>query len=493
MAVCLVALIIILLGVGPLAGQYAGKASAATVTYQVTPQDGTVTLLRRPEIKFQLNLGGEKLVSYKLLLDGQDNTYVGYPISQSVHDSATVELKAMSVQLKTAGGQVVQPPAPVKVRLGIDNIDKHLGLFQGKRIGLITNQTGMTSGFQSTIDVLKAKTNLVALFSPEHGIRGNVPAGANVGSYIDERTGVPVYSLYGRTKKPTAEMLDNVDILAFDMQDIGARFYTYMYTMAYAMQSAKEYGKTFVVFDRPNPVGGEIVEGNIIQPGFESFIGMYPIPARHGLTIGELALLMNREYKINCDLVVIRMTGWQRAMHFNDTGLPWVMTSPNIPTPDTALVYSGTGMLGGTNVSEGIGTTRPFELVGAPWIDANALAERMNAAGLPGAVFRPVYFTPRQVDVKYQGQLCGGVQIHVTDRQTFRAVRTGLTLMYVISEMSSGKFSFNQSGSAAAPMIDLYTGDSNVRWGVPLAELLSRWDEAAARFKEMSKQYYLYQ
>ncbi|WP_371365160.1 hypothetical protein SRRS_00570 [Sporomusa rhizae] len=383
--------------------------------------------------------------------------------------------------------------AAVTVRLGIDNIDKYLNVFAGKRVGLITNQTGMNSQFQSSIDVIKAKTNLVALYSPEHGIRGHVPAGAAVGSYTDESTGVPVYSLYGQTKKPTAEMLANVDILAFDMQDIGARFYTYMYTMAYAMQSAKEQGKTFVVFDRPNPVGGEVVEGNIIEPGYESFIGMYPIPARHGLTIGEMARLMNREYNINCDLVVIPMAGWQRSMHFADTGLPWVMTSPNVPTPDTALVYSGTGIFGGTNVSEGIGTTRPFELVGAPWIDAAALAERMNAAKLPGVAFRPVYFTPRQPEVKYHGRLCGGVQLHITDRQAFRPVRTGLVLLYTINEMSGGKFSFNPSGTAAAPTIDIYTGNSRVRLGVPLTELLPQWDEAAARFKEMSKKYYLYQ
>ena len=389
------------------------------------------------------------------------------------------------------GQQTAVPPKPV-VRLGIDNLDRYLAVFQGKRVGLITNSTGMTSDFQSTIDVLKAKTRLVALFSPEHGIRGHVPAGAPVGSYVDESTGTPVYSLYGQTKKPTAAMLADVDVLAFDMQDIGARFYTYMYTMAYAMQSAKENGKTFVVFDRPNPVGGTAVEGNIIQLGYESFIGMYPIPARHGLTIGELARMMNREYQIDCELVVIPMTGWQRSMHFSDTGLPWVMTSPNIPTPDTALAYSGTGIFGGTNVSEGIGTTRPFELVGAPWINAAELAGHMNAAGLPGVMFRPVYFTPRQPDVKYQSRLCGGVQLHVTDKAAYQPVRTGLTLLYVINELSDGKFTFNQSATAATATIDIYTGDSNVRRGAPLAEILRQWDDSARQFKELSRQYYLY-
>lgn len=392
-----------------------------------------------------------------------------------------------------AGQQAEVPPGPVNVKLGIDNLDRYLPVFQGKRIGLITNPTGMTSDFNSTIDVLKAKTRLVALFSPEHGIRGHVPAGAAVGSYVDERTGIPVYSLYGQTKKPTAAMLADIDVLAFDMQDIGARFYTYMYTMAYAMQSAKENGKTFVVFDRPNPVGGTVVEGNIIQPGYESFIGLYPIPARHGLTIGELARLMNREYQIDCELVIIPMTGWQRSMYFADTGLPWVMTSPNIPTPDTALAYSGTGIFGGTNVSEGIGTTRPFELVGAPWINAAELAGHMNAAGLPGVRFRPVYFTPRQPEVKYQGRLCGGVQLHVTDKEAYRPVRTGLTLLYAIKELSNGKFAFNQSATAATATIDIYTGDSHVRQGAPLAEILRQWEGTAGQFKELSRQYYLYQ
>jgi len=382
--------------------------------------------------------------------------------------------------------------ASMKVQLGVDNIDNYLAVFHGKRVGLITNPTGMTSQFQSTIDVLNAKTQLVALFSPEHGIRGHVPAGAAIDSYTDEATGVPVYSLYGQTKKPTAAMLANLDVLAFDMQDIGARFYTYIFTMAYAMQSAKENGKTFVVFDRPNPVGGLVVEGNTIKPGYESFIGLYPLPARHGLTIGELARLMNSEYNIGCDLVVVPMTGWRRSMYFEDTGLPWVMTSPNIPTPDTALLYSGTGIFGGTNVSEGVGTTRPFELVGAPWINAAELAGCMNAAGLPGVAFRPVYFTPRQTAVKYEGRLCGGVQLHVTDKEAFRPVRTGLSLMYTIKEMSDGKFAFNRTATAATATIDIYTGDSNVRQGAPLGHILEQWDEAAVQFKELSRQYYLY-
>jgi uncharacterized protein YbbC (DUF1343 family) len=378
-----------------------------------------------------------------------------------------------------------------KVKVGIDNIDKYKTLFAGKRVGLITNATGVNSNLQSTIDVLKEKTNLVALYAPEHGVRGNFTAGAKVDTYIDTKTGLPVYSLYGATKKPTPEMLQDVDVLVFDIQDVGARAYTYIYTMAYAMQSCSELGKTFVVLDRPNPVGGEIVEGNVLKPGFESFIGMYPIPIRHGLTVGELAKLFNEEFGIRCNLAVVEMTGWKRDMFFDQTGLPWVMTSPNVPTADTALVYSGIGIFGGTNLSEGVGTTRPFEFVGAPWIDAAELAERMNRLQLPGVVFRPAYFTPQFS--KQKGNLCGGVQIHVTNRKEFRAVTTGIQLLYQIKEMSGDQFQFALSGRGTNESIDLAVGDDSLRRGIyPSQELLQRWDQDAHIFKEMSQKYYLY-
>lgn len=377
-----------------------------------------------------------------------------------------------------------------KVKLGIDNIDQHISLFAGKRVGLITNATGMNSQFQSSIDVLHAKTELVALFSPEHGIRGAVPAGDKVNSQKDSKTGLPVFSLYGSTKKPTPAMLENLDIIAFDIQDVGARAYTYIYTMAYAMQAAKENGKTFVVFDRPNPVGGVEVEGGLIKPGFESFIGMYPIPIRHGMTAGELAGLFNKEFGIGCDLVVIEMSNWQRGMYFDDTGLPWVMTSPNIPTPDTALVYPATGIFGGTNISEGVGTTRPFDFVGAPWLDAESLANHMNAMKLPGVVFRPAHYIPRFGN--FAGETCNGVQLHITSRKEFRPVRTGMSLLYAVQELSDGQFAYNFNGKGT-PMIDLITGDDALRLGrYSLAEVLAEWDREAKQFKELSKAYYIY-
>jgi len=280
-------------------------------------------------------------------------------------------------------------------------------------------------------------------------------------------------------------------VLAFDIQDVVARPYTYIYTMAYAMQAAKELGKTFVVFDRPNPIGGVEVEGGLVKSGFESFVGLYPIPIRHGMTVGELAELFNKEFGIGCDLVVIKMTGWKRDMYFSDTGLPWVMTSPNIPTPDTALVYPGTGLLGETTISEGVGTTRPFEFVGAPWLDADVLATKLNAQNLPGVIFRPAYFQPKFGHFK--GENCGGVQLHITDKRAFRPVRTGITLLYIIQELGGDQFAYKDSGNSR-PMIDLVSGDDALRLGrYTLDELLATWDKEASEFKAMSKAYYLYQ
>lgn len=391
---------------------------------------------------------------------------------------------------KLKNGTAAEAQQPVK--LGIDNIDEYLPVFAGKRVGLITNSTGMDSSYRSTVDVLYEKVNLVALFAPEHGIRGAVQAGGTVGAVVDKRTGLPVYSLYGATKKPTPEMLENVDVLVFDIQDVGARAYTYIYTMAYAMQACKEQGKTMVVLDRPNPLGGLQVEGGVVKPGFESFIGLYPIPVRHGMTVGELAQMFNKEYGIDCDLVVVKMTGWKRSMYFTDTGLPWVMTSPNIPTPDTALVYPGTGLFGGTNVSEGVGTTRPFEFVGAPWLpDAEYLAWRLNRLALPGVIFRPTHFVPRFG--LYQGEDCSGVQLHITDRQAFRPVSTAVQMLFIIKELGGENFAFKRQGGSEHS-IDLASGDDALRTGrLGEEELLARWDEEALRFKEQSRKYYLYE
>jgi uncharacterized protein YbbC (DUF1343 family) len=390
------------------------------------------------------------------------------------------------------GARTYQPPSrqDSTVRLGIENIDQHLDVFKGKRVGLITNATGVDSRLRSSVEVMKSKVNLTTLFAPEHGLRGNVVAGASIPHEIDPKSGLPIYSLHGNFRKPTAEMLKNVDVLTFDIQDIGARPYTYIYTMAYAMQSAKENDKTFVVFDRPNPIGDR-VEGGVLDPRYSSFIGLYPITLRHGMTVGELARFFNQEFRIGARLIVIPMTGWKRGMQFENSGLPWVMTSPNIPTVDSARVYPGTSIFGGSNVSEGIGTTRPFELVGAPWVDGDKLASRMNSAKLPGVFFRAVNFTPQWG--KYQGRVCNGVQVHVTEPAKFQPTLTGLHLLYAIREMGGTQFRWNPPSGREEYMIDLYEGRTDLREGkVLLKDLWSRWEKEAADFQRRTESYRIY-
>ncbi len=324
------------------------------------------------------------------------------------------------------------------IKLGIDNIDKYLDFFKNKRVGLITNPTGINSEHISTIDVLKEKVNLVALFSPEHGVRGHLQAGVRFDTYIDEESGITVYSLYTKDKRPTKEMLDEIDVLCIDIQDAGSRFYTYIYTMAYSMMACKEYDKEFVVFDRPNPVNASDFEGNILDLNYRSFVGYYPIVQRHGLTMAELAKMFNEEFGINCKLTNILMENYNREKYYDETDLLWVLPSPNFPTIDTAIVYNCTCIFEGTNISEGRGTTKPFEYVGATFIDGKLLEEKMNALNLPGVYFRRQYFTP--TFSKFNGEVCYGVQVHVTDRKAFKPVKTGWALLDVIRHMYPNDF-----------------------------------------------------
>jgi len=307
------------------------------------------------------------------------------------------------------------------VKTGIDRlIENSFRELDGKRVGLITNPTGVTRDLRSTIDVLHRASNvhLVALFGPEHGVRGDVFAGEKIEDAVDPATGVPVYSLYGRTLKPTPQMLKGVDVLVYDIQDIGSRSYTYISTMGAAMEAAAEAGIEFMVLDRPNPLTGLRVEGRPLDPRFASFVGKYPIPYVYGMTCGELARMINGEGwlagGVKCRLTVIAMEGWTRDMGFEDTGLPWVPTSPHIPTAETALFYAATGIMGELQViSEGVGYTLPFQLAGAPFIhNAAAFAEALNGRKLPGVRFRPVYFRPFYID-RIKGKVCGGVQIYL--------------------------------------------------------------------------------
>ena len=379
-----------------------------------------------------------------------------------------------------------------KIKIGIDHIDDFLHLFEGKKVGLITNTTGVKSDLQSTIDILAKKVALRALFAPEHGVRGNVQAGEKVKDEKDEKTGIPVFTLYGKSKKPSKEMLEDVDVLVFDIQDVGSRLYTYLYTMAYSMESAKEHGKEFVVIDRPNPLGGEVVEGNLIQEGYTSFIGLYPIPYRYGLTIGEAALLFNKEFNIGCQLKVIEMQGWKRHMEYEDTGLPWVLPSPNMPTIDTAFIYNATCIFEGTNISEGRGTTKPFEMVGAPWLDAYELADSLNKKQLSGVLFRPVFFTP--TFSKHEGELCAGVQIHILNRKDLNAVLVALHILKEVKVQNEEKFEYLPPYTEKGrPMIDYNTGSDYIRThDFDPDQVYEQWQKEANKFKELKQNYHLY-
>ncbi len=379
------------------------------------------------------------------------------------------------------------------MKLGIDQIDKYMYLFEGKRVGLITNPTGVNSELESTIDILHRKVNLVRLFSPEHGVRGDIQAGETVENYVDESTSLPVITLYGKNKKPSKEMLEDIDILAMDIQDVGSRLYTYLYTMSYCMQGCAQFGKTFVLFDRPNPIGGESVEGNMIQEGFTSFVGLHPITYRYGLTIGELAEFFNKEFHIQCDLKVIPMEGWTRSMFYEDTNLAWILPSPNMPTVDTAFVYNATCIFEGTNISEGRGTAKPFEFVGAPWLNAGRLAEVMNDLKLEGVAFRPAYFTP--TFSKHLNELCRGIQLHVTNRRTFCAVKTGLHLLEEIKRMSGEKFQFLPAFSEKGkPMIDYNTGSDYIRTqDFSAKEVYEQWKKEEEEFKHRKVKYHIYE
>ncbi|CAH0163691.1 hypothetical protein SRABI96_01019 [Peribacillus sp. Bi96] len=379
-----------------------------------------------------------------------------------------------------------------KVSTGIEVLLKEeKNVLRGKKVGLITNPTGIDSKLNSIVDLLHDDPDiqLTALFGPEHGVRGDAQAGASVEYYIDEKTGLPVYSLYGKTKKPTPEMLKDVEVLVFDIQDVGTRYYTYIYTMAYAMEAAKENDIPFIVLDRPNPQGGESVDGPVLESEFSSFVGLYPIPLKHGMTVGELAMLFNKEFNIGADLKVIQMKGWKRDMDYDDTGLPFVMPSPNMPTVSTTFVYPATGLIEGTNVSEGRGTTKPFELIGAPYINSDELAGKLNALRLPGVKFRAASFTP--MFSKHAGTLSHGVEIYVTDREEFKAVPTGLHIIKTIHDLYPGDFEFLKANN-----FSLLIGNgwvrSRIEDGSSVNEIMKEYQVKQDTFKKVRKHYLLY-
>lgn len=374
---------------------------------------------------------------------------------------------------------------------GIDNLSTVDKVLRGQRLGLMTNPTGVDAHLRSTIDILHERYHLTALFACEHGVRGDVQAGAHIASMPDPETGVMVYSVYGANKHLTQEMLDSFDVFVFDMQDVGARFYTYLYSLSFAMEDCAAAGKTVVVLDRPNPQGGLRVAGTLLDEKVKSFVGEYAMPTCYGLTIGEYALWVRDYLHLNLDLHIAQMTGWTRNMRFEDTALTFVPPSPNCATLHAAQVYLGTCVFEGTNISEGRGTVLPFEYVGAPFIDAPQLERRMNALGLPGVHFRRTYFTPQFS--KHAGEQCRGVQVHITDKHTADTFAAGLYLLDTIRDMHGDQLSWTGIEDAEYKTIDKLLGTDDYRLGKLTAQkLIAQHQPKIAAWQEMSKAYWLY-
>ena len=383
-----------------------------------------------------------------------------------------------------------------KVKPGLEVFaEQHLNLVRGKRVGIVTNHSAVTRDLVHILDYLRvAGVNITALYGPEHGIRGDVADGAHVPSGQDKRTGIPVHSLYGPTVQPTPQMLADVDVILFDIQDIGCRYYTYLSTMSYVLRACAENKKQVIILDRPNPINGLAVEGNILNTNFVSFIGLHPIPIRHGMTIGEMAQLLNGQFGFCADLEVVVCQGWKRAMWFDETGLPWVMPSPNMPNIDAALLYPGLCLLEGTSVSEGRGTSKPFEFIGAPWVDGYALADRLNSIGLPGVRFRPVHFIPTAS--KHKEQMCSGVQAHITDRNFVRSIETGLHIIKTLHDMYPKEFHFKPPGTSGKYFFDLLAGTDETRTkieeGISVEGIMASWYTGLADFQQIRQKYLLY-
>ena len=362
---------------------------------------------------------------------------------------------------------------------------------RGKRVGFITNHSAIDRARTSAVDLIAEHKDLklVALLAPEHGIRGDLQAGVKVADEKDPKTGVPVYSLYlAEDRGPTPEMLKDVDALVYDLQEVGGRTWTYVSTMALSMQAAVKKNIPFVVLDRPNPIGGEIVEGALLEPKFQSFVGMYPIPARHGMTVGELATLFNQKYGIGANLIVSRVRNWRRAQWFDETGLPWINPSPNLRSLAALTSYPGSVYFEGTNLAEGRGTDRPFEQIGAPWLDAPGVAETMNNMKLSGIRFEPITMPVAATAGKFPGQTIPAIRFVITDRQSYRPVRTSLLLIDAIRRRHLKEFAWR-------PSIDRLTGSDKVRLAIDagtLAPLLEQWDREAAEFLASRKPYLLY-
>ncbi|MCA1600490.1 MAG: DUF1343 domain-containing protein [Actinobacteria bacterium] len=402
------------------------------------------------------------------------------------------QVPASSADAAAAVAGVTSRASASTVRPGIETFLADVPrALRGKRVGLITNHTGVDRSRTSDIDLIAKhkELKLVALLAPEHGILGTAEAGEKIVDETDPKTGVPVYSLYmTEDRGPTPEMLKDVDVLVYDLQEVGGRTWTYVSTMALSMQAAARKGIPFVVLDRPNPIGGEIVEGALLDPRFKSFVGMYPIPARHGMTVGELATLFNRKYGIGANLIVARAANWRRSQWFDETGLPWVNPSPNLRSLAALMSYPGSVYFEGTNLTEGRGTDQPFEQIGAPWLRAQEVAKVMNERRLPGIRFEAITMPVAPTAAKHKGQTIPAIRFAITDRRAYRPVRTSLLLIDEIRRQHPRDFAWTAT-------IDRLTGSDKVRLAIEggqLHSLLEEWDREAADFHESRKPFLLY-
>ena len=382
------------------------------------------------------------------------------------------------------------------VRTGLQVLlDDRLDLLAGRRVGLVSHPAAVLPDLTGIVDALLDRgIQLTALFGAEHGFAGSAADGMPVDHGVDRHTGLPVYSLYGEVLELTPEMLRQVDVLVVDFQDVGVRFYTYLSTLYHLLRSAGQTELPVILLDRPNPLTGAIVEGPLVEPGFESFVGLVPVPIRHGMTLGELARYINSEYELEAQLTVLPMDGWEREMWFDDTGLPWVITSPAMPHFTTTLLYPGMCFIEGTNLSEGRGSALPFEVTGAPWLDGYALAGRLNRLLLPGVRFRPHSFVPTAS--KFAGQLCEGVQMYLFDRQIYRPILTGLHVLAAIRDLAPQEFAFLEPAAEGRPChFDLLAGSAQIREhilsGGLVDDLLSDWASATETFLNVRDQVFV--
>ncbi|MGD1076243.1 MAG: DUF1343 domain-containing protein [Thermodesulfovibrionales bacterium] len=386
------------------------------------------------------------------------------------------------------------------VKIGLDLVEKHWpGRLRGARVGLVVHPASANAHLDHAVEIFRKskKCKVTALLGPQHGIRGETQDNMiEWRGFRDKETGLPVFSLYGSVRKPEPAMMKNIDALVIDLQDVGSRYYTFIWTMELCMQACLEGGKSIIILDRPNPVGGTITEGPVLRPHYASFVGQRPLPVRHGMTVGEIGQYLRDMFYPSLNVHIVAMKGWKRDMWFHDTGLPWIMPSPNMPTCETACVYPGMCLLEGTMLSEGRGTTRPFEIFGAPFITPEAVVKRLREFSLPGVAFRPLYFQP--TFQKYAGRLCGGAQLHVTDRDHFRPFKTGVAVLKAVHDLHPERPLWKNPPyeyEIDKMPVDILCGTDRIRKGIDKREDLDRmeawWNEECLQFRKTVRKRFL--